>query len=133
PGQWVWKPARLACGDRHRRDEAGTACLSHHFRLANPRIDVFCTCGRTTGARTGMPFRGARAWSSSERLRGQTRAGAECAIVRVLAKVGGRMTMRSNRMRALLIMLAALATMGVSVPTYAKEPDQMITVNPQTV
>jgi hypothetical protein len=43
------------------------------------------------------------------------------------------MTIRSNRMRALLITLAALAAMGVSVPTYAKEPDEMITLNPQTL
>jgi hypothetical protein len=43
------------------------------------------------------------------------------------------MTIRSNRMRALLIMLAALAAMGVSVPTYATEPDEMIILNPQTL
>ena len=43
------------------------------------------------------------------------------------------MTTRSNRVRALLVMLGVLATMGRSVPTHAKEPDEMITVSPQAL
>jgi mannose-6-phosphate isomerase-like protein (cupin superfamily) len=43
------------------------------------------------------------------------------------------MTIRSNRMRALLILLGAVAAMGESVPTHAKDTEQMITLNPQTL
>jgi quercetin dioxygenase-like cupin family protein len=43
------------------------------------------------------------------------------------------MTIRSNRMRALLILLGAVAAVGESVPTHAKDTEQMITLNPQTL
>ena len=43
------------------------------------------------------------------------------------------MTVRSNRIPALLIMLAAAAVVGESAPTHAKETGQMIAVNPQTL
>jgi len=41
------------------------------------------------------------------------------------------MTIRSNRVRALLIVLGAAAAMGWSAPAHAK--DEMITLNPQTL
>ena len=43
------------------------------------------------------------------------------------------MTIRSNRMRALLIMLGVVAAVGESVPTHAEDTEQMITLNPQTL
>ena len=43
------------------------------------------------------------------------------------------MNSRSNRMRALLIMLGVMFAVGESVPTHAKEADQMIVLNPQTL
>jgi mannose-6-phosphate isomerase-like protein (cupin superfamily) len=43
------------------------------------------------------------------------------------------MTIRSNRIRALLILLGAVAALVGSVPADAKEPDEMITLNPQTL
>ena len=43
------------------------------------------------------------------------------------------MTIRSNRMHALLIVLGAVAAVGRSVPTHAKDAEQMITLNPQTL
>ena len=43
------------------------------------------------------------------------------------------MTMRSNRIRALLIMLGAAAAVGESAPTYATDTAEMITLNPQTL
>ena len=43
------------------------------------------------------------------------------------------MTTRSNRMRALLVLLAAVGAMADAVPTHAKDPDEMITLNPQTL
>jgi len=42
------------------------------------------------------------------------------------------MTMRSTRMRA-LILFVALAAVGGSVPTHAEDTEQMITLNPQTL
>ena len=41
--------------------------------------------------------------------------------------------MQSNRIRALLIMLAAAAAVSVSAPTHATDREQMITLNPQTL
>jgi ChrR-like protein with cupin domain len=41
--------------------------------------------------------------------------------------------MRSNRTRALLGLLAAVTAVGVSVPTHAKDAEQMVTLNPQTL
>src|SRR5262249_41247562 len=42
-------------GDRHRRDDAGTAYLAHHLRLANSRIDGSCTAdGRPAERRRGL-------------------------------------------------------------------------------
>src|SRR6185436_1507868 len=65
-------------------------------------------------------------------------AGAAHMIVR---RSGGRagvgegrrtdMTMRSNRIRALLIMLGAVAAVAESVPTHAEDTAEMITLNPQ--
>ena len=43
------------------------------------------------------------------------------------------MTIRSKRMRALLIVLGAMATLVESVPTHAKDTEEMITLNPQTL
>jgi quercetin dioxygenase-like cupin family protein len=53
------------------------------------------------------------------------------------------MTIRSNRMSALLILLGVVAALGESVPAHAKDPvgapvpikdaDQMITLNPKTL
>jgi len=43
------------------------------------------------------------------------------------------MTMRSNLIRALLIMLGAAAAVGESAPTYATDTAEMITLNPQTL
>ena len=43
------------------------------------------------------------------------------------------MTIRSNRMRALLILLGAVAALGAAVPTHAKDTEQMITLNPRTL
>jgi quercetin dioxygenase-like cupin family protein len=43
------------------------------------------------------------------------------------------MTMRSNGIRALLIMLGAAAAVGVSAPIHATDTDQMVTLNPQTL
>jgi hypothetical protein len=43
------------------------------------------------------------------------------------------MTMRSNRMCALLIMLGVVAAVGDSVPTHADDTEQMITLNPETL
>jgi len=43
------------------------------------------------------------------------------------------MTIRSNRTRALLIVLGAMAAVGESVPTHAKDTAQVITLNPQTL
>jgi mannose-6-phosphate isomerase-like protein (cupin superfamily) len=43
------------------------------------------------------------------------------------------MTMRSNRMCALLMMLAVVAAVGESVPTHADDTEQMITLNPETL
>ena len=43
------------------------------------------------------------------------------------------MSMRSNRMRALFIMLAAVAALHEAVPTHAKDTEEMITLNPQTL
>ena len=43
------------------------------------------------------------------------------------------MTMQSNRIRALLIMLVTAAAVGKSAPTHAEDTVQMITVNPQTL
>jgi mannose-6-phosphate isomerase-like protein (cupin superfamily) len=43
------------------------------------------------------------------------------------------MIIRSNRTRVLLIMLGVVAAMGGAVPTHAKEPDEMIILNPQTL
>jgi len=43
------------------------------------------------------------------------------------------MTIGSNRVRALLMVLVAVAAMGRSVPAHAKDPDEMITLNPQTL
>jgi hypothetical protein len=52
----------------------------------------------------------------------------------MLAKGGERiMTMRSNLIRALLIMLGAAAAVGESAPTYATDTAEMITLNPQTL
>lgn len=41
--------------------------------------------------------------------------------------------MRSNRTRTLLGLLAAVTAVGVSVPTHAKDAEQMVTLNPQTL
>jgi len=41
------------------------------------------------------------------------------------------MTIRSNRMRALLVMLAVVAAMGGPAPAHAKDPDDMISLSPQ--
>jgi len=43
------------------------------------------------------------------------------------------MTMRSNRIRALIIMLGVVAAVGGSARTHAKDTAQMITLNPQTL
>jgi quercetin dioxygenase-like cupin family protein len=43
------------------------------------------------------------------------------------------MTIRSNRMRALLILLGTVAALGESVPTHAEDTEKMITLNPQTL
>lgn len=43
------------------------------------------------------------------------------------------MTMRSNRMCALLIMLGVVAAVGASVPTHADDTEQMITLNPEAL
>jgi quercetin dioxygenase-like cupin family protein len=43
------------------------------------------------------------------------------------------MTIRSNRMRALLILLGAVAAVGEPVPTHAADTAEMITLNPQTM
>jgi mannose-6-phosphate isomerase-like protein (cupin superfamily) len=43
------------------------------------------------------------------------------------------MAMRSNRMRALLIMLGAAVAAGESSPIHATDTAQMITLNPQTL
>ena len=43
------------------------------------------------------------------------------------------MTMRSNRIRVLLVMLGAAAAVGDSAPTRAEDTAQMITLNPQTL
>ena len=43
------------------------------------------------------------------------------------------MSIRSNRMRALFIMLAAVAALHEAVPTHAKDTEEMITLNPQTL
>jgi quercetin dioxygenase-like cupin family protein len=43
------------------------------------------------------------------------------------------MTMRSNRIRALLIMLVTAAVVGGSALTHAEDTEQMITLNPQTL
>jgi quercetin dioxygenase-like cupin family protein len=43
------------------------------------------------------------------------------------------MTMRSNRIRALLIILGAAAVVGKSAPTHAKDTDQMVTMDPRTL
>ena len=43
------------------------------------------------------------------------------------------MTVRSSRMRALLILLGAVAAVGESVPTHANDTAEMITLNPQTL
>jgi mannose-6-phosphate isomerase-like protein (cupin superfamily) len=43
------------------------------------------------------------------------------------------MTMRSNRMCALLIMLGIVAAVGESVPIHADDTEQMITLNPETL
>jgi hypothetical protein len=43
------------------------------------------------------------------------------------------MTMRSNRIRALLIMLGTVAAVGGSVPTNAEDTTEMITLNPRTL
>ena len=43
------------------------------------------------------------------------------------------MTMRSNRVRALLIMLGAAAAVGESLPTHANDTAQMITLRPQAM
>src|SRR4030095_10153580 len=43
------------------------------------------------------------------------------------------MNVRSNRMRALLILLGAVATVGASVPAHAKDAEEMITLNPRTL
>src|SRR5438132_2173527 len=49
-----------------------------------------------------------------------------------LANGGAEMTMLSNRMRA-LIMLVAVAAVDRSVPTHAEDTEQMVTLNPQTL
>ena len=41
------------------------------------------------------------------------------------------MTMRSNRICALLIILGAAAVVGTSAPTHAKDTDQMVTMDPR--
>ena len=43
------------------------------------------------------------------------------------------MAMRSKRIRALIIMLGVAAAVGESVPTHAKDPDEMVTLSPQTL
>ena len=43
------------------------------------------------------------------------------------------MTIRSNRRRALLILLGVVAAVGASVPTHAEDTEEMITLNPQTL
>ena len=43
------------------------------------------------------------------------------------------MTIRSNLMRALLILLGAVAAVGEPVPTRAADTAEMITLNPQTM
>ena len=43
------------------------------------------------------------------------------------------MTMRSNRMCALLILLGVVAAVGESVPTHAGDTAQVITLNPETL
>lgn len=43
------------------------------------------------------------------------------------------MTMRSNRIRALITMLGAAAVVGGSAPTHAKDTDQMVTMDPRTL
>src|SRR5262245_43052346 len=43
------------------------------------------------------------------------------------------MTIGSNRMRVLLIVLGTVAVIGWSMPASPKEPDDMITLNPQTL
>ena len=43
------------------------------------------------------------------------------------------MTIRSNRMRALLILLGAVAAVGESAPIHAEDTAEMITLNPQTM
>jgi mannose-6-phosphate isomerase-like protein (cupin superfamily) len=41
------------------------------------------------------------------------------------------MTIRSNRMRAWLVMLGVVAAMGGPAPAHAKDPDDMIILSPQ--
>jgi mannose-6-phosphate isomerase-like protein (cupin superfamily) len=43
------------------------------------------------------------------------------------------MTMRSNRIGALLIMLGAAVAVGESAPTHATDTAEMVTLNPQTL
>ena len=43
------------------------------------------------------------------------------------------MSIRSKRMRALFIMLAAVAALDEAVSTHAKDTEEMITLNPQTL
>src|SRR5512145_723213 len=43
------------------------------------------------------------------------------------------MTIRSNRMRALFILLGVVAAVGASVPAHAEDTEEMITLNPQTL
>lgn len=43
------------------------------------------------------------------------------------------MTIQSKRMRALLIMLGAVAALGVVAPTQAKDTEEMIALNPKTL
>ena len=43
------------------------------------------------------------------------------------------MTMQSNRMCALLILLGVVAAVGESVPTHAGDAAQLITLNPETL
>ena len=43
------------------------------------------------------------------------------------------MTRRSNRIRALLITLVTAGAVGDPAPTHAKDTDQMISLNPQTL
>lgn len=43
------------------------------------------------------------------------------------------MTVRTNRVRALLILLGAAAAMAASAPAHAKDTEPMVVVNPQTL